>query len=329
MKRVGWSPGAALATVLFAACGGPVGTAPVESTNVESAQRVAPPPAASALLALDRQANEAYFRGDSAFLGGLLSDRFVMLGPDGARLDKSASLGWIAGVRCDVDDGWALDEPRLSAIDPDTYVLTYRGTFEGTCTQGGRTEKLPSPVRAATVWVRSGEAWRAAFHGENPILDPRAAAAPAAAPAPPKRASKEDAAGAPGPSPSTPAVDPGTVAMAAIETAVWEGWEARDAEALEALTAESLAFVDIFGNATSGKAETLEFWTAHACDVRSTRVADATGTALSATVGILTFEGILEGTCGGQEFPVIHGTSVYTKQGNDWKLAFTLNHLTK
>ena len=47
-----------------------------------------------------------------------------------------------------------------------------------------------------------------------------------------------------------------------------------------------------------------------------------------ATVGILTFKGILEGTCGGQEFPLIHGTSVYARDGDDWKLAFTLNHLT-
>lgn len=54
---------------------------------------------------------------------------------------------------------------------------------------------------------------------------------------------------------------------------------------------------------------------------------DATGTALSATVAILTFKGILAGTCGGQQFPLIHGTSVYTRKGEAWKLAFTLNHL--
>jgi hypothetical protein len=56
-------------------------------------------------------------------------------------------------------------------------------------------------------------------------------------------------------------------------------------------------------------------------------VADATVTPLSATVRILTFKGMLDGTCGGQAFPLIHGTSVYTRRGDFWKLAFTLNHL--
>jgi ketosteroid isomerase-like protein len=222
----------------------------------------------------------------------------------------------IAAVRCDVKDGWTLDAPRLSAIDADTYVLTYRGTFDGTCTMGGRAEKAPSPVRAATVWVRSGEQWLAGFHGENPIFDPRTTVAPPAEPAAGEQA------------PIQAAPDAGTGTMVATETSVWEAWKARDARALDELTASDLAFVDIFGNVTSGKAETIRFWTEHQCDVQSVRVADGQGSSLSPTVGILTFKGILEGTCGGQRFPLIHGTSVYTRQGDAWRLAFTLNHLT-
>ena len=90
-----------------------------------------------------------------------------------------------------------------------------------------------------------------------------------------------------------------------------------------------LAFVDIFGNVTSGKPETIRFWTDHQCDVQSARVVDGTATSISETVGILTFKGMLEGTCGGQRFPLIHGTSVYTRDGDAWKLAFTLNHLIR
>ena len=116
--------------------------------------------------------------------------------------------------------------------------------------------------------------------------------------------------------------------MLAIESSVWDAWKARDAKVLEQLTARDLAFVDIFGNVTSGKAETIKFWTEHQCDVQSVRVADGTGTALSTTVGILTFKGIVEGTCGGQRFPVIYGTSVYIRDGDGWKLTFTLNSLT-
>ena len=328
MKRNELFPWAAIAAVFFAACGAPADNPPVRSANAPGADSIADAPTADALLALDRQANEAFFKGDAAYFEGLLSDQFVMLGPGGARMDKVATTRMIAGVRCDVKDGWTLDEPRLSTIDADTYVLTYRGTFDGTCTMDGRTEKAPSPVRAATVWVRSGEKWRAAFHGENPIFDPRVTEAPPAEAAAREEAPNKDDEAEPDAGTAAPAADPSTDAMVAIETSVWEAWKARDASALEELTARDLAFVDIFGNVTSGKTETIKFWTEHQCDVQSVRVADGTGTSLSATVGILTFEGILEGTCGGQEFPLIYGTSVYTKEGDAWKLAFTLNHLT-
>jgi ketosteroid isomerase-like protein len=328
MKRNGLFPWTAIAAVLFTACGAPADNPPVRNAHSEAAKPVADAPAANDLLALDRQANEAYFRGDAASLEGLLSDQFVMLGPGGARLDKVATTGMVAGVRCDVKDGWTLDEPHLSTIDADTYVLSYRGTFDGTCSVNGRTEKAPSPVRAATVWVRNGEQWLAAFHGENLIFDPRVTKAPPAEPAARKEAPNKDDKAVPDARHAVPAADPSTDAMVAIEASVWEAWKARDAKVLEELTARDLAFVDIFGNVTSGKAETIKFWTEHQCDVQSVRVADGTGTSLSATVGILTFKGILEGTCGGQKFPLIYGTSVYTRDGGGWKLAFTLNQLT-
>jgi hypothetical protein len=327
MKRNGLFPWTALAAVFFAACEAPADNPPARSAYSEAAEPIGDAPTANALLALDRQANEAFFKGDVAFFEGLLSDQFVMVGPGGARMDKVATTGMVAGVRCDVKDGWTLDEPRLSTIDANTYVLTYRGTFDGTCTLGGKTEKAPSPVRAATVWVRSGEKWLAAFHGENPIFDPRVTESPPAEPAAREEALNRDDEAAPDSGPAAPAPDPSTDAMVAIETSVWEAWKARDARVLEELTARDLAFVDIFGNVTSGKAETIKFWTEHQCDVQSVRVADGTATSLSATVAILTFKGILEGTCGDQEFPLIYGTSVYTRDGDAWKLAFTLNHL--
>lgn len=287
-------------------------------------------PTTDALLTLERTAHRAYFAGDAASLERLLSDRFVMLGPGGSRLGKAATTRRVAEVRCDVKDGWTLDEPRLSNIEAGVYVLIYRGTFDGTCTVDGETREIPSPVRAATVWVRSGERWRAAFHGENPIFDPGATGA--SAPEPAGRAGREAGADeddetAPDVAPATPADDPDTAAMVAIERSVWEAWMRRDADALEAGTARRLAFVDIFGNATSGKAETIDFWTRHTCDIRSARVVDGASTSLTPTTALLTFRGILDGTCGGQDVPPIYGTSVYTREAGAWKLAFTMNAL--
>jgi hypothetical protein len=38
----------------------------------------------------------------------------------------------------------------MSKIDDDTYAFSYKGTFDGSCTMNGKTEKQPSPVRAGT-----------------------------------------------------------------------------------------------------------------------------------------------------------------------------------
>ena len=62
-----------------------------------------------ALFALDQQANEAYFKSDSKFFEGLLSDKFVMH-EDAQRMDKAAVIKMIAGNKCDVKS-WKLEEP--------------------------------------------------------------------------------------------------------------------------------------------------------------------------------------------------------------------------
>jgi hypothetical protein len=318
----------AITAVSFAACGAPAVNAPANNANTNAARPTAAAPTADGLLALDKQAHEAFFKGDAKFFEGMLSDRFVQLGPGGSRMDKAATTRTIAGVKCDIKDGWKLDEPRVSPIDADTYVLSYKGTFDGTCTMGGKTEKAPSPIRAATVWVRGGDKWLAAFHGENLIVDPKAPAAAPVRPEAEQAAPKQGDTAAPDARRAAPAADPNADAMMAVEGSVWAAWKARDAGKLEELTNKELSFVDIFGNVTSTKAETIKFWTEHQCEVKSVDVTDGVGTSLSPTVGILTFKGTADGTCYGQKLGgPIYGASVYVKNGDAWKLAFTLNHL--
>src|SRR5260370_18092126 len=86
-----------------------------------------------------------------------------------------------------------LTEPALSMIDADTYALSYKATWDGTCNDpDGKPMKAPSPIRSASIWVRSGAKWLPVFHGENLIVDPKnppTAAPPAPAPKdPPKKA---------------------------------------------------------------------------------------------------------------------------------------------
>jgi Domain of unknown function (DUF4440) len=279
-------------------------------TNVPKA--VAEAPTIDALLALDKQANEAYIKSDSKFFEGLLSEKFVMR-EGGQRMDKAATVKMIAGVKCDVKT-WNLDQPWMAKIDADTYVLSYRSTWEGTCIgPDGKSVKIPSPTRAATIWVRSGDKWLAAFHGENPIIDPKNS--PEATAPPPQPVTKAE----------LKPTDLSTDALVAVEKSVWEAWKARDAQKLEDLTANDLSFIDIFGNSYANKTDTIKAWAGSICEVKNVSVTEGAATALSPTVKLLMHTATADGTCYGEKVPAVHGNSVYVRDGDTWKLAFTMN----
>jgi hypothetical protein len=309
-----------LAALMLGACG-TLAKNTSANRNADTTKPTAAAPTADALLALDQQANEAYIKSDSKFFERMLSDKFVMH-EGGQQMDKAAVIKMIAGNKCEVKD-WKLEDPQMAKIDADTYVLSYKGTFDGSCTApDGKSMKIPSPIRAATVWARTGDTWRAAFHGENLIFDPKNPS-PAKAERN-KEKPKDDKAAA-----TRPASDSSTAPMMAIEKSVWEAWKAKDATKLEHLTTKNLSFQNIFGTYFSNKADTIKDWTSARCDIKSVSVTDGAGTLLSPTVGILSRTGTAEGTCDGQKITSVpvYGTSVYVKDGDSWKLAFSLNRL--
>ena len=270
-------------------------------------------PTIDTLMALDKQANEAYVKGDSGFFESFLSEKFVMR-ESGQRMNKAAVVKMIAGIKCEVKTS-SLDEHWMAKIDADTYVLSYRGIWDGMCTgPDGKSMRIPSPIRAATVWVRSDDRWQAAFHGENPIIDPKHSpeALPAPIAEPTEKAEDTDA-------------DPNTDALVEVEKSVWEAWKAHDAKKLEDLTANSLSFIDIFGNSFDNKTDTIKAWAGSICEVKSIGVADGIVTALSPTIRLLMHKGTADGTCYGEKVPAVHGNSIYVRDGEAWKLAFTMN----
>ncbi len=307
----------AAVSITLVACGGPA-----NNSNANAAKPAAAAPTADALLALDKQANEAYINGDGQFFGGLLSDKMVMTNA-GERMGKADVVKMISGVKCNIKEGWSLTEPQMEKINDDTYVLSYKTTIDGTCTYNGKTEKQPSPVRAATVWVRNGEKWQAAFHGENPIVDPKALSATDKKGESKERDAKKDTAAAP--DPAKPTADPGTDGMLAAEKSIWEAWKAKDAKKIQDLTVADITFVNIFGTYFANKADAIKDWTGAACDVKSFSLTNGVGTLVSPTVGILTVTGSVDGNCGGQKPPRVYGTTVYVKDGDAWKWAFGFN----
>ncbi len=318
-----------LAALIFNACGAPADNKPAaltNATNANTAKPTAAAPTKEALLAIDKQANDAYMKGDLKAFEGLLSDKMVMF-DHGQRMDKAAMMKMASGVKCDVKDGWTLDDAQMSMIDADTYVLSYKGTFDGSCTFEGKTDKMPSPVRAASVYVRSGDKWLAAFHGENPIIDPKNPPKAEPKKEEPKKESakkdepkKDDKAAEAKPA----AGDGNTDALVKIHTSGWEAFKAKDAKGFEAMSSANLSLVDPGGNWMSGKAAVIKQWTeTMKCEgITKTSVTNGIAAALSPTVEILNVTGTADGTCDGQKNGPLNQTAFYVKEGEAWKLAF-------
>jgi hypothetical protein len=310
------------AAVVLAACA-PTGSALAAGARGDAAGPGAAAPTADALLALERRANEAYSQGDGNFFESLLSDKLVMQ-QGGSRLSKADVVKVISGVRCDVEDGWSLTDPQMSRIDNDTYALSYVITVDGNCTADGRTDRLPSPVRAATVWARNGDEWQVVFHGENLIVDPSAPPATGGSGEPAEEAVSAASAGE---AAAPPQADPITDALMAVEHEAWEAWMAHDAGRIDALTIADMSFVNIFGTYLPNKAVAIREWTSTACEVNGFTLTHGVATSVSPTVGILTVTGSAEGTCGEQDISgqEIYATTVYVKDGEAWKWAFGFN----
>jgi hypothetical protein len=326
----------AAASTFFAACGAPAANTGANSANTNAntntGKPVAGAPTADAPMALEKQANAAYVKGDSKFFEGMLSAKFVILTGGGRRMDKAATVKMIASVKCDIKS-MDLTEPAMSMIDRDSYALSYKATWDGTCNgPDGKRAKVPSPIRSASIWVRSGDKWLAVFHGENLIVDPKNPAAPAD-PTKNEEAKKNDktaansntAANNAAPTRATP--DANTDALVKVELALWEAWKEHDAKKLDDLMAKDVSFVNIFGAYLATRADAIKDWTGNGCEIKSVSVSDGFATALSPTVEMLTRKGTAEGTCGGQNVggTAIWGVSIYIKEGDAWKFAFGMN----
>src|SRR5260370_38740365 len=313
MRMIGLLSLLAAAARCLAGCGAPAANTGANNANTNTTKPVAAAPTADALMAVDKQGNEAYVKGNSKFFEGMLSDKFVILTGGGQRMDKAASVKMIAGVKCDIKS-MDLTEHAMSMIDADTYALSYKATWDGTCSDpDGKPVKVPSPVRSASIWVRSGDKWQAVFHGENLIVDPKNPVAPAASPKKPKKvepkkdvktaANSNTASNTAALARATP--DANTDALVKVELALWEAWKAHDAKKLDDLMTKDVSFVNIFGTYLPTTADALKDWTGANCEIKSVSVSDGFASALSPTVEMLTRNGTADSTCGGQN---IRGT---------------------
>ncbi len=296
------------AVLVFTACAGVVPANNAIAANTAE-KTTSAAPTKDALVTLEKSAYEAWKSKDAKFWGTFLSDKFIGYGPFG-RLDKASATKQYTGTDCEIKS-YALSDEQMQVLGNDAALITHKTTVDGMCNG----QKVPPSSWVASVYVRDGDNWKAAFHAEAPIVDPKAA------PARPvdvnETFQKNEATSADR--------DAGTDALLAVEKKLWEDWRTHNAKKIGDLTARDISFINIFGTHLATKADALKDWSAPYCDVKSISFTDVAGRMLSPTVGILTFKATADGTCYGQKVGPIWGTSVYVKHGDAWKWTFGIN----
>jgi hypothetical protein len=296
---------AAIAAVCFAAgCGGtaePANTAPPVVAEKPSA-----PPTAKAMLELERSLWDAWKARDGNVARRQLDPRFVSF-IAGKRVDLETYATNVTKQKC-VVKSFDLTDEQLTFAGENVAMLSYKADQDYTCDG----KKGPAKVNAAAVFVREGAMWRAVAYGEVPTADP-AKKAPPAKPAVEKKEAPL----------AEPTLDGATTAAVAAETKVWEAWRAKDAAALDASLAPEYVFVNAMGR--SDRAAISNAWTAdNKCEIASVRLADAASVALAPDAMLLTYRGIVDGTCDGVSVPADWYATVLVKSGDTWKPAFAI-----
>lgn len=303
----------ASAAIWMLACNPPAANTPPTNANTgnTNAAPKAAAPTKEALVAMENKAFDAWKNKDGKFFEGFLTDNFVMFDGKGNHLDKAATVKMIGEHKCDLKS-FSFSDEKMTMAGADAAIVTMKVTSDGTC--GG--QKMPSPVISASVYVRSGDTWKGAYHNEVPVVDPKNMKADASKPAPP--AKKDETAG------KKDAADSGAITdqLVALEKKGWEAWKAGDTKTLDEITHKDLMFVNLFGNVYATKADTIKAWTEPKCDVKSYSVTDGHGVSLTKDASILLFKGSAEGTCGDAKLSSLWGTSIFVKEGETWKLAY-------
>lgn len=187
-------------------------------------------PTEALLLSRETRAYEAWKSRDAKFWDSFLADKFVGWGSSG-RLDKTSATKEYTGADCTIAR-IAISDAQMTPLGRDAALISHRTSVDGAC--GG--VKIPRDRWAASVYVRDGDRWKAAFHAEAAIVDPKAPMKPAGKAADGEPEQTNAAAG-----------DAGTAALLEREKAAWDGWKDRDTRRMDDLLAANVQFINIFG----------------------------------------------------------------------------------
>ena len=303
---------ACIAAVTLAACGAPASNAPANKSNAansnsNTANPVAAAPTKDALMAIEKSGWEAWKTRDAKWTEDNYSDKGFNLSSTG-RMDKAAMIKAMATIKCDVKS-YSLSDDKMQMAGPDVAILTFKSAQDATCDG----KKSPANVWSASVYVREGDKWKAAFYAEAPVVDPKAAPAkPTVVQFPAKPTKPADA-----------QPDPATDALMAVETKAWEAWKNKDAKDLDDFAAKDMIALSSTEGWTD-RAATLKRWSDPICDIKSVKLTDGASVAYNSDYAMLTSKATVDGKCAGENVPTEWTATLYGKENGVWKAIMSM-----
>lgn len=291
-----------VSSALLLGCGGAA-----QNENAETAkkveQAVAAAPTKSMIVDLQKRAFEAWKNKDMAFWNTHLDDKYLSFA-HGKRVDKAGEIKMLGDMKCEIAS-YAIDNEKLVPVGTDAIILTAKATVEGTCSG----QKIPSPMTFGTLYIRSGDTWKAAYHNETPVVDPKDfKPSPKKAEAAKKEADTE--------------LDPLTSTLFAIEKRGWAEWKAKNRTPLESLMTDDATLVDAMGNVLVGKQAVVNWLILPKCEIKAAEPVSPTASEISPVIAILTFKGTASGTCENRPLSDFWGTTIFQKGGGEWRTVY-------
>jgi hypothetical protein len=297
-------------SILFAGCGGTVEKSSAVNANAPAANAPAPakpaPPTSEALLAIEKKSWEDWNNKDSKGIDSFMAANFVTVGYSGASERPAALKSWTEH-KCEMKDLKFTDENVTSLADG-VALLTFKADADIKCDGVAG----PNPVWASTLYVKEGEAWKAAYYQETPAEGSKGSYGPVQ--------EKKDV---PQGTAQAPAAE-----IAALENKLWETWKNRDDAGFSALVSDKYV-----GNGRNGridKAQLMKLAFDPACKIESYSLDAMKSISLSKDVVLVFYKGNQKGTCGKDAIPpVVMATSIHANEGGTWKNIYYMETPTK
>ena len=316
MKNILMTTATLFLALMIGACGGAADNRPAGNTNAanagnanaanaNSAAKTAAP-TKDALLAIEKKAWEDWANRRVEGLETYMAANFVNVGYNGASVRADAMKSWTSH-KCEMKD-LVFSDDQMTELAEGVALLTFKAKADIKC--DGKSG--PDPTNVSVLYVKEGDAWKAAYYQEVPAADAKGEYTPSATPV---DKAKELA--------SLSAAPDDIVEN---EKKLWSTWQARDQAAFRALITDNFV-----GNGRTGALIGTEAYMKSAfgteCKVESISMGPVKAMEISKDLTMIVYRATQKGACGNDKLPEnVMSTSIYKRENGKPKAMYYMEN---